>query len=108
METHERMRSLSEGKGLGSVKVLDGSAEEMRGVEKGWVDAVIVAQVGIVSRMEEVRKRANGGWGLHRHFIWYDLDLCVLAMGALTKASGRYVKDEALQEIYSTGLDVDC
>jgi len=49
VEPHEGMRGVLEGKGLKGVKVLEGSAEIMMGVEKGWAAAVIVAQVGLVS-----------------------------------------------------------
>ncbi|MCJ1247434.1 hypothetical protein MMC30_004648 [Trapelia coarctata] len=44
VEPHEGMRGVLEGKGLKGVKVLEGSAEKMTGVEKEWADAVIVAQ----------------------------------------------------------------
>jgi SAM-dependent methyltransferase len=44
VEPHEGMRAELEKKAFGGVKVQDGSAEAM-GIEEGWADAVVAAQV---------------------------------------------------------------
>jgi len=55
------MRDVSEGKGLKCVKVLEGSEEEMRGVEKGWAYAIIVARVGLRSQVSRDIRHASSG-----------------------------------------------
>lgn len=47
IEPHEGMRRELDAKGLNGVKVLDGIAAEggLGGVEKGWAEGVVVAQV---------------------------------------------------------------
>lgn len=50
IEPHEGMRVELEGKQLRGVRVLDGEAGRM-GVERGSVDAVVCAQVGLLGRV---------------------------------------------------------
>ena len=45
VEPHPRMREVLEKKDLESVKVVDGTASEMKAVPNGWADGVVVAQV---------------------------------------------------------------
>ena len=48
IEPHDRMRSELEGKKLRNVKVLDGEASNMLGIENQSVDAVVSAQASLV------------------------------------------------------------
>lgn len=48
VEPHADMRRVLSERGLKCVKVVDGTAEDLR-IENGWADAVFVAQVGIES-----------------------------------------------------------
>ena len=47
VEPHAGMREVLQGKQLKGVTVVEGSATDMRQVERGWADAVVVAQVGL-------------------------------------------------------------
>ena len=49
VEPHTGMREVLEKKGLKGVKVIEGTATEMVGVEEQWADAVVVAQAGFLS-----------------------------------------------------------
>ena len=48
VEPHAKMREVLEKKNLQGVKVLDGTATDIKDVEGGWADAVVVAQVGTI------------------------------------------------------------
>ena len=47
VEPHAEMRGVLEKKQLKGVTILDGSATNMKAVEDGWADAVVVAQVSL-------------------------------------------------------------
>lgn len=45
VEPHDEMRKVLEGKAMRGVRAVKGTGEDMKDVEGGWADAVVVAQV---------------------------------------------------------------
>ena len=45
VEPHTHMRQILEGKAFKGVKILNGTASNLEGIEDDWADAVVVAQV---------------------------------------------------------------
>lgn len=68
VEPHADMRAELEKKGLKNVKVVEGAASSMRGVESQCVDAVVAAQVCSCLGVVGCNRSANAGLAC-RHFI---------------------------------------
>lgn len=65
VEPHDKMRQTLEAKGLRGVRSRSGTAEQM-GVEDGWADAVVVAQVSYTAedQLSSLELLANYGIGV--------------------------------------------
>lgn len=51
IEPHAQMRRVLEAKALPGVKILNGTAMKLEGVEEAWADGVVVAQVSLDSQV---------------------------------------------------------
>lgn len=52
IEPYVPMRKVLESKSLPGVKAVDGTATKLEGIEDGWADAVVIAQVSLKSSIK--------------------------------------------------------